>query len=47
MKRVRRPDGRTELRPEYEACRRIAAETGLPLREVMAAIAADLGPPGE
>lgn len=47
VKRVRRPDGRIELRPEYEACRRIAAETGLPLREVMAAIVADLGPPGE
>lgn len=47
VKRVRRPDGKVELRPEYEACRRIAAETGLPLREVMAAIAADLGPPTE
>lgn len=43
VKRVLRPDGKVELRPEYEACRRIAAETGLPLRDVMAAIAADLG----
>jgi uncharacterized protein (DUF111 family) len=45
VKRVRRPDGTVEIRPEYEACRRIAAETGLPVREVMAAIAADLRPP--
>ncbi|HKY61069.1 MAG TPA: nickel pincer cofactor biosynthesis protein LarC [Gemmatimonadota bacterium] len=45
VKRIRRPDGKVEIRPEYEACRRIAAETGLPVREVMAAIAADLGPP--
>jgi uncharacterized protein (TIGR00299 family) protein len=47
VKRIRRPDGKVELRPEYEACRRIAAQTGLPVREVMAAIAADLGPPAE
>jgi hypothetical protein len=47
VKRIRRPDGKVEVRPEYEACRRIATETGLPVREVMAAIAADLGPPPE
>jgi len=47
VKRVRRPDGKLEIRPEYDACRRIADETGLPVREVMAAIAADLGPAAE
>lgn len=45
VKRIRRPDGTVEVRPEYEACRRIASETGLPVRDVMAAIAADLAAP--
>ena len=34
VKRIRRPGGKPELVPEYEACRRVAAENGLPLRDV-------------
>ncbi|MBI9084531.1 MAG: nickel pincer cofactor biosynthesis protein LarC [Desulfobacterales bacterium] len=33
-KRVTGPDGRPRLVPEYEACRRLAEETGRPLREI-------------
>ncbi len=34
VKKVRRPGGKTELIPEYEACRKVADESGVPLREV-------------
>ncbi len=34
VKKVQRPGGKTELVPEYEACRRVAEEKGLPIREV-------------
>ncbi len=43
-KRVRRRDGRWEIRPEYEACRRLAEARGLTVREVMAAVSAELNP---
>jgi len=33
-KQVRRPGGKIELVPEYEACARVAAENGIPIREV-------------
>ena len=33
-KKVFRPDGSLEIMPEFEACRKIAQEKGLPLREI-------------
>jgi len=33
-KKIRRPEGKTELVPEYEACCRVADENGIPIREV-------------
>ncbi len=34
VKRVLRQDGASNLMPEYEACRRIAREEGIPIREI-------------
>lgn len=34
VKQVRRPDGSFRLLPEYEACRKIAGEKQIPLREI-------------
>ena len=42
IKRVRRWDGLWEARPEYEACRAVARARGLPVRDVLAAIQAEL-----
>lgn len=44
-KRVRRWDGRWEIRPEYEDCRALAEARGIPVRDLMAALAAELEPP--
>jgi uncharacterized protein (DUF111 family) len=44
VKRVRRPDGRWEIRPEYESCREIARRLERPVRDVMAALTAELNP---
>jgi len=33
-KKIVRPGGKTELVPEYDACRRVAVEKGIPIREV-------------
>lgn len=44
VKRVRRPDGRWETRPEYDSCREIATRRNLPVRDVLAALGAELNP---
>lgn len=43
-KRVRRRDGRIEIRPELDACRRVARERGLAVRDVMRALDRELNP---
>ncbi|MEI8078718.1 MAG: LarC family nickel insertion protein, partial [bacterium] len=35
-KRLRRPDGSTEITPEFEACRELAERAGVPLRRILA-----------
>jgi uncharacterized protein (TIGR00299 family) protein len=42
VKRVRRRDGRVELRPEFDACRAIAEARGVAVRDVVAALTAEL-----
>lgn len=44
VKRVRRPDGTWEVRPEYESCREIARRLERPVRDVLAALSAELNP---
>jgi uncharacterized protein (TIGR00299 family) protein len=44
VKRVRRPDGRWETRPEYESCREIARRLDRSVRDVLATLAAELNP---
>jgi uncharacterized protein (DUF111 family) len=34
VKKVFRPDGSLQLLPEFEECRRIAKEKGIPLRDI-------------
>jgi uncharacterized protein (TIGR00299 family) protein len=45
VKRVRRPDGRITVSPEYDDCARLASRRGVPLMQVMAA--ASLAAQGE
>lgn len=42
VKRIHRRDGTREARPEYDDCRRIATERGLPTRVIVDAIEAEL-----
>lgn len=39
-KRITRPDGSTEVQPEYEASRALAEKAGIPLRHVLRAVTA-------
>ncbi|HUF88939.1 MAG TPA: nickel pincer cofactor biosynthesis protein LarC [Gemmatimonadota bacterium] len=45
VKRIRRPDGRWETRPEYESCREIARRLERPVRDVLATLTAELNSP--
>jgi len=40
VKKVFRPDGSSQLLPEFEECRRIAKDRGLPLKEIYSWITA-------
>jgi uncharacterized protein (TIGR00299 family) protein len=42
VKKVRRPGGNIEFVPEYEACRKVAVESGIPLREVYDTLTKDM-----
>lgn len=42
VKRVKRRDGRVELRPEFDACRAIAEARGVAVRDVVTALTAEL-----
>ena len=44
VKRIRRLDGRWEVRPEYESCLEIARRLERPVRDVLAALSAELNP---
>jgi uncharacterized protein (DUF111 family) len=33
-KKIIRPDGNSFIQPEYESCKKIAEEQGIPLREI-------------
>jgi hypothetical protein len=44
VKRIRRPDGHWEVRPEFESCREIARRIGRPVRDVLNALNAELNP---
>jgi hypothetical protein len=44
VKRIRRPDGRWEVRPEYESYREIARRIDCPVRDVLNALTAELNP---
>ena len=44
VKRVRRPDGRWEVRPEYESYREIARRLDRPVRDVLNALTTELNP---
>jgi uncharacterized protein (DUF111 family) len=41
VKVIHGPEGRTDYSPEYDDCKRIARERGLPLREVVAFLTAE------
>jgi uncharacterized protein (DUF111 family) len=45
VKMVRLPDGRWEPRAEFDDVRDIARRTGRPVREILAALDRELGPP--
>ncbi len=45
MKKITHPDGSSSIRPEFDACRKIAAEKGLPLNKVYRQLDLDINRP--
>ncbi len=43
-KKVSRPDGTVYIQPEYEACRKVAEENNIPLRDIYAKMLSVIGP---
>jgi len=44
VKKIKTPDDRVRYTPEYEACKKIALEANLPLKDVYSRIVSEVNP---